>query len=95
MLMFATKPSTIRVLIDMSHDIEGLAPIFDNVTPLHITAFTSKLEIIKTLLELGAKINANDFRGYNALYYALRARHSAAANLLIKKMALLETPVRK
>lgn len=51
-------------------------------TPLMQAARTGKTEIVRTLLELGAKIGAKDREGKTALDYAKEKGHAEIAEIL-------------
>ena len=62
--------------------------------PLHGAALLESarlghLEVIETLVELGADVNVQDERGFGALEYALRWGREDAARLLLERGAKL------
>ena len=55
---------------------------FEGVTPLMLAARYNRVEIIKLLLEKGAKADAKDERGHSALYYAESSKSTDAIAVL-------------
>lgn len=60
----------------------------DSRTVLIDAAAHGNLQIVKTLLERGADVNAKDNKGYTALSHALEARYDDVSDLLLKNPKL-------
>ena len=56
-------------------------------TPLHITAKKNQLEIAASLLEYGAKTDAESKAGFTPLHLAAQEGHVDITNLLLKNGA--------
>ena len=65
----------------------------DDSTPLHCAVWKGQLEVVSTLLDAGADVNAvnqNDHWGNTPLHAAAHANHAAIAELLIDRGAKLD-----
>lgn len=71
--------ATVKKFIEYGSDVNETA---NGTTPLMLAARYNKVEIIKFLLEKGAKLDAKDERGYTALQYAELSKASEAVALL-------------
>ncbi|RDI44787.1 ankyrin repeat domain-containing protein [Aquicella lusitana] len=56
-------------------------------TPLILAAKINATTIVQTLIELGAKVNEQDYRGFTALHYACLLRNHEAIQLLLAARA--------
>lgn len=70
---------TVKKFIEYGADVNQTA---NGTTPLMLAARYNKVEIIKLLLEKGARIETKDERGYNALKYAEISKATDAVALL-------------
>ena len=70
---------TVKKFIEYGSDVNEN---FEGVTPLMLAARYNRVEIIKLLLEKGAKLDAKDQRGNNALYYAVSSKSTDAIAVL-------------
>ncbi|KAJ3049788.1 hypothetical protein HK097_009216 [Rhizophlyctis rosea] len=76
------KQSFIR-LVDHPQDSSELR----GVTPLCLAAYLGKAELVQTLLEEGANVNARDRNGATPLMYAARDGHVDVVNVLLRHQA--------
>src|SRR5438034_3016700 len=60
--------------------------------PLHYAARIGQNTAIKWLLENGATVSAQDFRGYTAVHEAAQSGHGRSVKLLLDKGADADTP---
>jgi ankyrin repeat protein len=82
-------PDTVRLLLAAGAPVGGLArltPGGDAVTPLMLAAGKSSLESVQLLLAAGAGVNACNERGYTALMYSVRSKHTDAAPRVVEAL---------
>lgn len=71
--------ATVKKFIEYGSDVNES---INGTTPLMLAARYNKVEIIKILLEKGAKLDAKDERGFTALKYAEFSKANEAIALL-------------
>ncbi|WP_291129395.1 ankyrin repeat domain-containing protein [Flavobacterium sp. UBA7682] len=71
--------ATVKKFIEYGSDVNESV---NGTTPLMLAARYNKVEIIKLLLEKGAKLDTKDERGYTALKYAEFSNANEAVALL-------------
>lgn len=67
---------------------EGDEEAFDGQTPLHIACAWDMEDVVKTLLEHHADINAQDADGYTPLHIAIINQHESITNILVEQQQL-------
>lgn len=77
-------PEIVRVLVQAGADVNACGGV-TKATPLHMAARRGFVEIAKTLLDLGAAIDARDTKRDTPLQRAINCRKSAVAELLQAK----------
>ena len=81
--------ATVKALLKIDADLHN-ARDRDYSTPLHCAVWKGHLEVVRTLLDAGADVNAlnqNDHSGNTPLHAAAHANHIAIAQLLIQRGA--------
>ena len=66
---------------------EQRLPVQEFNHPLHAAAANGNVEIINVLLDHGASVNAEDHRGWTALFFACQDGHLPAIRLLLQRGA--------
>ncbi len=72
---------TVKKFIEYGADVNEAS---DGITPLMLAARFNKVEIVKLLLEKGAKVGTKDERGFTALKYAEMSKATDTLELLKK-----------
>lgn len=73
----STAPPEASTAADSGSAGEGInAADNDLFTPLHIAVCVENLELVRLLLERGAKVNAKNALGRTPLFYAVRAGYA-------------------
>lgn len=80
------RTSKIKKLIQDGVNINVKSPNSKR-TPLHIAASRGKAEIVKTLIDNGADMNASDNDGKTPLYMAIESKKDSVINYLLSKGA--------
>ena len=85
----ANQPELIRFLVQEGLPVDVRDPRGN--TPLHYAAYYGKLRAVKTLLALGADLNArNVHRGETPLFSAIRGRQAAVVRYLLQRGARVD-----
>jgi ankyrin repeat protein len=72
---------TVKKFIEYGSDVNQIS---DGMTPLMLAARYNRVEIVKILLNKGAKLNEKSERGYTALNYAEMSKAIDVVDLLKK-----------
>ena len=81
------KKEAVEFLLENGADVNKAS--YQGYTPLHWTVLQSdgKLSMVKRLVEAGANVNALDEKGNTPYYYAVKYKHFAMSDYLLKKGA--------
>ncbi len=86
--LMVASPGVIRLLVENSVDINAQNKA--GMTVLMKYARTENVEMVRTLLSLGAKIELRDLRGRTAFIHSIQSSHTNIAQVLLEKGADLE-----
>jgi len=62
-------------------------------TPLHIALFYGKFDFANQMLDGGADVDVQDYKGHSAIYYAAKMKSSMEKQLLLGKMAQMSEKI--
>ena len=74
--------SIVRKLLKLGASLEAAVTLHE-LTPLHLAARHGHAEVVKLLLEEGAKLTAQDDLGWTPLHFASNYSHATVLNLLL------------
>lgn len=81
---FFGHPEIAQVLIESGSDLRAVAEKFGNVQPLHSAVAGRNHQIIESLLQNGADVNAKQQQGYTALHSAAHHGDMRLAKMLLQ-----------
>ncbi|KAK4238268.1 hypothetical protein C8A03DRAFT_33722 [Achaetomium macrosporum] len=77
------SPAVIRSLVQHGADISYATPI-SRTTPLMLAVKSGRLDIVRLLIDSGARVSTKDALGHSALFYASRAGNTDLVRLLLE-----------
>lgn len=81
-------PNTIDGLLTNLADISYSTPK-SRTTPLLLAVKSAQIDMVRMLIESGARVSAKDAQGHSALFYAARAGHAELVQLLLGSKPLV------
>lgn len=91
LLLFAIGQSSLeQVKSSLSAGADIHFSYTNNLTPLHLAAYTGNTEVINHLLSVGARVDTTDCYGNTALHYASVNFHPEAVRVLLNAKASIQ-----
>jgi ankyrin repeat protein len=91
---------SLKMFLDEVADLPGFTPPLTDVnsrsitgdTPLHVAAVHGDVEIVRLLLQAGAKVDVQGEHGYTPLHEAIAQKHKGVAEVLLQAGASVDLP---